>query len=53
VRLEGEHCRGPVRGMGALRRRCDQGAVAAMNAIEIADGDDRSHQPMQACPVNL
>ena len=51
MRLEGEHRRGPVRRLGAFHRRADHRAMAAMDAVEIADGDDRPGQPVQARPV--
>jgi hypothetical protein len=40
MRLEGQRCRFPPEGFGARERRRDHGAVAAMHAVEIADGDD-------------
>ena len=48
MRLEGEHRRRPVRRLGALHRRADHRAVAAMHAVEIADGDHRPDQPVEA-----
>ena len=48
MRLEGEHRRGRSGGLGALHGLADHGAVAAMNAVEIADGDDRPDQPFEA-----
>src|SRR5215471_14167914 len=40
MRLEGERRRFPPERLGARQRRRDHGAVAAMHAVEIADGDD-------------
>src|SRR5262249_3090539 len=40
MRLEGGRCRLPPHRPGARRRGRDHGAVAAMPAVEIADGDD-------------
>ena len=42
--LEGEDRGGPAERLGAAVRRRDHGAVAAMHAIEIADGDDRARK---------
>ena len=48
MRLEGEHRRGSVRRLGALHSRPDHRAMTAMDAIEIADGDDRPDQAIEA-----
>jgi hypothetical protein len=40
MRLEGERGRRPGKRLGARQHRRDHGAVAAMHAVEIADGDD-------------
>jgi hypothetical protein len=40
MRLEGQRCRFAPEGFGARKRGRDHGAVAAMHAVEIADGDD-------------
>jgi hypothetical protein len=42
MRLEGEGGGGPVERPGAAACRRDHGAVAAMHAIEISDGNDRA-----------
>jgi hypothetical protein len=39
VRLEGQHCRWAPKGHRAVHRRCDDRAMAAMYALEIAHGD--------------
>src|SRR3984893_10509999 len=39
MRLEGQHRRRPPQRPGQILRHADHGAVAAMHAIEIADGD--------------
>ncbi len=44
MRLEGEGCGGPAESLGAAARRRDHGTMAAMHAVEIADGDDRAGQ---------
>ena len=43
MRLEGQRRRRPAERRGALLRGRDHGLVAAMHAVEIADGDDRAH----------
>src|SRR5947208_1571458 len=48
MRFEGEHRRGPVRRLGALHRHADHRAVAAMDAVEITDGNDWPDQPVEA-----
>jgi hypothetical protein len=40
MRLEGERRGSPPQRLGARQRGRDHGAVAAMHAVEIADGDD-------------
>ena len=44
MRLEGEHRGRAVQRFGARLRDSDHRPMAAMNAIEIADGDDRATQ---------
>src|SRR5262245_26810163 len=40
MRLEGQRRRRAPEGAGAAHRRCDHGAMAAMDALEIAHGND-------------
>ena len=42
MRLEGERRRRPAERLGARQRRCDDGAMAAVNPVEIADGQHRA-----------
>ena len=44
MRLEGQRRRRPAERPGARERGRDHGAVAAMHAVEIADGDDRARK---------
>ena len=44
VRLEGERRGRPAERLGALQRSRDHGAVAAVHAVEIADGDHGAAQ---------
>ena len=44
MRLEGQHGRGPAEGCGTLLRRRDDGPMTAVNAVEIAHGDDGAMQ---------
>ncbi len=44
MRLEGQRRRRPAQRPGLVQRRADHGAMAAMHAIEIADGDDGATQ---------
>jgi hypothetical protein len=53
MRLEGKHRSRAMRRLRTLDRSCDQRAVAAMHAVEIADGDDRPRQSIEACPIGL
>ena len=53
MRLEGQHRRRPVRRLGAPHRHGDHRAVAAMDAVEVADGDDRPVQPVEAPPLQI
>ena len=42
-----EHRRRPPKLLGALHRGADHGPMAAMNAVEIADGDDRAKERLR------
>src|SRR5262249_20041675 len=44
MRLEGERCGWPGECAGTLTRSVDQGAMTAIHAVEIADGNDRAGQ---------
>jgi hypothetical protein len=44
VRFKGHHRRWPPQRTGALHSGADHGPMAAMNAVEIADGDYRTAQ---------
>ena len=44
MRLEGQRRRRPAQRLGAANGGADHGAVAAVHAVEIADGDDRAAQ---------
>ena len=44
MRLEGQRRRRPAQRLGAADGGADHGAVAAVHAVEIADGDDRAAQ---------
>ena len=51
MRLEGQRRRRPVDGASAVERASDHGPVAAMHPVEIADGNHRAPQPVDARPV--
>ena len=44
MRLEGQRRRRPAQRPGQIQRRADHGAMAAMHAVEIADGDHGATQ---------
>jgi len=44
MRLEGQHRGRPPQPPGQILRHADHGAVAAMHAVEIADGDNGATQ---------
>ena len=50
MRLESERGRGAPERLRALERGSNDGAVPAMHAIEIADGDDRAPQGRVGSP---
>ena len=47
MRLKRQHRQETVAGFRFLPRRRDQGLVAAMHAVEIADGDDGAFQRLR------
>ena len=51
MRLEGQRRRRPVDGPRPVERRLDHGPVAAMHPVEIADGNHRAPQPVDAWSV--
>ena len=50
MRLEGQRRRRPAERRARALRRRDHGLMAAMDAIEIADGDDRAAQRFDGAP---